>query len=211
MTRQPNQCIDPATDNAIQPKGYPYVRPKKRKFRKTRLGGYELDIDPAMVKQLARLQLNTREIASVLGVDQKVIIEKFNEQVTLGKLAGLGDLRRAQYRKAVIDKNPAMLIWLGKQYLGQSDETRVEHTYEPDVRNLLKKFETIDLPVARKHHSIQEVRTINKQALKHEAAARAEYGKQVDQDIADAEAALNDNTPDIRPERDDETGRFLEQ
>jgi hypothetical protein len=38
-------------------------------------------------------------------------------------------LRAAQFRLA-LDGNTAMLIWLGKQYLGQTDkhETKNEHT-----------------------------------------------------------------------------------
>jgi hypothetical protein len=30
-------------------------------------------------------------------------------------------LRRAQWQAAVTDKNPTMLVWLGKQLLGQQD------------------------------------------------------------------------------------------
>jgi hypothetical protein len=30
-------------------------------------------------------------------------------------------LRRAQWQAAVSDKNPTMLVWLGKQLLGQQD------------------------------------------------------------------------------------------
>jgi len=35
---------------------------------------------------------------------------------------GHKSLRRAQWETAVYDKVPSLLIWLGKQYLGQSDK-----------------------------------------------------------------------------------------
>jgi hypothetical protein len=176
MTRQPKYCIDPQTDNVIQPKGYPYVRPKQRKYRKSRKSGYELDIDPKMVEQLARIQCTTQEIASVLGIDQQTVIQNFNDAITKGKSSGNADLRRAQWRKAVVDKNPSMLIWLGKQYLGQSDESRIQITAETDVRTLLNKWEAIDVqasdikPAVIKQ-SLKDVQAVMTKAIEYEDIA----------------------------------------
>ena len=38
----------------------------------------------------------------------------------MGRLVGRTSIRRAQY-KAALDGNPTMLIWLGKQLLGQKE------------------------------------------------------------------------------------------
>lgn len=43
------------------------------------------------------------------------------------RVAGLVSLRRAQMR-AAIKGNPTMLIWLGKQLLGQKEKHEVEHS-----------------------------------------------------------------------------------
>lgn len=40
---------------------------------------------------------------------------------------GKRSLRRTQF-KAALEGNPQLLIWLGKQYLGQSDKSEVEHS-----------------------------------------------------------------------------------
>ena len=37
-------------------------------------------------------------------------------------------LRRAQFQGAVDDRNPTLLIWLGKQYLGQMDTQYMRHS-----------------------------------------------------------------------------------
>ena len=45
--------------------------------------------------------------------------ELVDQQRNLGKAA----LRRMQFKKAMVDEDKTMLIFLGKQYLGQSDKT----------------------------------------------------------------------------------------
>ena len=54
-----------------------------------------------------------------------------------GDAAGNTLLRRAQFMAAVVDKNPTMLIWLGKQWLGQTDRPRhdVENASGTPIRN----------------------------------------------------------------------------
>ena len=76
-----------------------------------------------MIRRLAEIQCTQSEIAHVMGVSVDVIKKPENrELIEEGKSAGKVRLRRAQYAKAVDDGNPTMLIWLGKQMLGQSDQ-----------------------------------------------------------------------------------------
>lgn len=51
-----------------------------------------------------------------------------------GRLEGFVSLRRKQF--AMAEKNPTMAIWLGKQYLGQSDKSSVDMNIKSNV-NLL--------------------------------------------------------------------------
>ena len=51
---------------------------------------------------------------------------KFSEVFRQKRSKGLVSLRRAQFQLA--QTNPAMAIFLGKNYLGQADKQEIEHT-----------------------------------------------------------------------------------
>lgn len=92
-------------------------------------------IDWVDFDKLCQLQCTQREIASWFDCsedtieraclrDQKMAFAEYFEQKRgRGKIA----LRRKQYELAM-SGSPVMLIWLGKQYLGQSDKQVVEQT-----------------------------------------------------------------------------------
>ena len=74
----------------------------------------------------AECQCTQAEIAARFGVDLSTIerrlqLPAYRNAWEQGRLCGLVSLRSAQFRKA-LDGNPTMLIWLGKQFLGQRDE-----------------------------------------------------------------------------------------
>lgn len=81
----------------------------------------------ARVKGLGEIQATYAECGAVLGVDKHTFVRfmernsKAAEIFEQGKQVGLLSLRRAQFQKAIEEKNPTMMIWLGKQYLGQRD------------------------------------------------------------------------------------------
>lgn len=74
------------------------------------------------VRRLARLQCTQQEIADYLdiSVDTLQRDERFMELYRRGMNHGRMSVRRAQYR-AMLQGNQTMLVWLGKQYLGQRD------------------------------------------------------------------------------------------
>lgn len=69
------------------------------------------------------------EVASVLRVSIRVLQAFFaqhpeaREHMDDGQQEGRASLRRKQF--AMAEKNPAMAIWLGKQYLGQADKKEI--------------------------------------------------------------------------------------
>ena len=73
-----------------------------------------------VIRRLGEIQCTQQEIAHVMGVSQD-IIKRHTELIAEGRSAGKVRLRRAQYAKAVDEGNPTLLIWLGKQMLGQND------------------------------------------------------------------------------------------
>lgn len=92
-------------------------------------------IDYKTVEKLCALQCTGAEIASFLGVHYSTLIEhiqrdygmSFPEYFELKSGAGRVSLRRRQWQAAQ-EGNSAMLIWLGKQYLGQGEPTQTHRT-----------------------------------------------------------------------------------
>ena len=79
------------------------------------------DIDPQLVWKLATMMCTYEEIADVINFHPDVVSKHFGDLIDKGRSVGKKALRRAQFEKAVQDKDPRMLVWLGKQYLDQSE------------------------------------------------------------------------------------------
>jgi hypothetical protein len=93
------------------------------------------EIDLKLVQSLARIGCTHAEIGTIAGVSEQTIRRRCRKEVDAGYDEMRMSLRRWQYEKAK-EGNVAMLIWLGKQHLGQRDkidETRREEvvTIEP--------------------------------------------------------------------------------
>lgn len=78
-------------------------------------------IDPKEVEKLASIGMKNSEIAEWFGIDDSTLSYNFKQQITKGKLNLVQSLRRAQISVA-LSGNPTMLIWLGRNLLGQSDQ-----------------------------------------------------------------------------------------
>lgn len=92
------------------------------------------------IRALGKIQATVDEAAAVLRVSRRTLFNFFeaNEEAREifmdGALEGKVSLRRKQFLMA--DKNPAMAIWLGKQYLGQHDRREVEIGKPGDFESL---------------------------------------------------------------------------
>ena len=90
------------------------------------------EINWKQLYSLCEIQCTQEEIASVLDICVDTIDTRCKEEHELSfseiykKHAEKGkkSLRRAQFSKA-IEGNTTMLVWLGKQYLGQRDKTEL--------------------------------------------------------------------------------------
>lgn len=100
-------------------------------------------IDYQTVEKLASIQCTQEEISNFLGISTRTLQkdEEFLRIYKKGLDNGKMSLRRWQYKKAQ-DGNVSMLIWLGKQYLGQTDKFENKDTHEIEdlstLRDLLK-------------------------------------------------------------------------
>ena len=72
------------------------------------------------VKKLASYGCSNVEIADFYGCDESLIRKSYSEYLTKGRAEMKLRLRQLQWKSAE-KLNAVMLIWLGKQMLGQSD------------------------------------------------------------------------------------------
>lgn len=108
-------------------------------------------IDYTKLGELCKIQCTAEECASVLGISSDALADNLKRDKGLTfpeffkKHAGHGksSLRRLQWASAR-KGTTAMLIWLGKQYLGQTDKIETETktaTAEEIARELRKLHE----------------------------------------------------------------------
>lgn len=77
-------------------------------------------VDPKEVEKLASIGMKNSEIADWFGIDDSTLAYNFKQQLIKGKLNLNQSLRKAQISLA-LSGNATMLVWLGKNILGQSD------------------------------------------------------------------------------------------
>lgn len=88
------------------------------------------EIDYEAVEKLANIQCTQEEIANFLNLSVRTLQrdEEFCRLYKKGQDNGRMSLRRYQFKLA--EKNTAMAIWLGKQYLGQKEVIETNNTFE---------------------------------------------------------------------------------
>lgn len=82
------------------------------------------NIDERIVRAMALVGGTTEEIAAHFGCSRTLIEKRYGELIHEAKASRKIRLRQRQYQKA-LEGDTGMLIWLGKQELGQIDESRV--------------------------------------------------------------------------------------
>ena len=90
---------------------------------------YKLDKD--MIERLASIMCSYEEIALVLNTSVDNLKKRYTDIIERGRAEGKKGLRRAQYEKAVKDKDVRMLIFLCKQYLSQQDSPSETESNDP--------------------------------------------------------------------------------
>ena len=108
-----------------EPKDIPTSKRKQRKTASMEVEGVVVGRDkkivpPKDVERLAQMGCKDSEIAEWFGIDENTLRYNFSVELLKGKLQLSQSLRQAQIRLAM-NGNATMLIWLGKNILGQSD------------------------------------------------------------------------------------------
>ena len=94
------------------------------------MGRPKLNIDAHRVLELAHNGCTLAEIAATLGCCEDTIHKRFSVQIERGRKMCDAALRSKQVQKAIAG-DTQMLIWLGKQRLGQKDKQEIETNW-PD-------------------------------------------------------------------------------
>lgn len=105
-------------------------------------GRPRVELNLSLVQSLARIGCTIPEIAKIVGVSEMTIKRRARAEIDKGHDEMRMSLRRWQYEKAKEGSVP-MLIWLGKQYLGQRD--KIDETRREEVVTI----EPFDLPKPR--------------------------------------------------------------
>ena len=103
---------------------------KNTEARKRRMGKKEVEgivvgrdkkvIPPQEVFKLAQIGCKNHEICDWFGIDDSTLNYQFKQELVKGREALKQSLRRAQIELA-LKGNAVMLIWLGKNILGQQE------------------------------------------------------------------------------------------
>jgi hypothetical protein len=90
-----------------------------------------------LLEGMGKIQCTTKEAACVLKVAETTFLRFISEHpeakeaFEMGKGSGLHSLRRTQFKLA--ENNAAMAIFLGKNYLGQTDKQDITASVVSDV------------------------------------------------------------------------------
>jgi hypothetical protein len=95
------------------------------------VGRYNIPVPPDEVELMAKIGSTDREIAEHFGIKDDTLRRNFADYLVKGRSELKQRLRQKQLAVA-FEGNPTMLIFLGKNYLGQADTPQ----HSADVRAL---------------------------------------------------------------------------
>ena len=92
-----------------------------------KVGRPKIEIDEELLFKLATIHCTMKEMVDIMGVSEDTLKRRYAGIIDKGKAEGKCRLRRKQMEVAMSGQ-PTMLIWLGKQMLGQSESPLSEDT-----------------------------------------------------------------------------------
>jgi|TARA_R100001443_G_scaffold51741_1_gene63583 hypothetical protein len=110
-------------------------------------GRKPVDVSGDKVEMLSSFGCSTVEIARLHNCSETTIRTKFREEIERGRENMRIKLRQLQWKQAELG-NTSLLIFLGKQYLGQSDRNELELV--GNLEGLLKECGYEDSPIEKK-------------------------------------------------------------
>ena len=115
----------------------------------SKAGRPRLELDLTQVEALAQIGCTIDEIATVLGVGPSTVDDRMAKDIDFqvaykrGREHGKATLRRMQWNSAK-GGHVTMMIWLGKQLLGQKDHRSVNLSVEGHALKLAEQIKEKD-------------------------------------------------------------------
>ena len=100
------------------------------------IGRNKTVIPEEQVAELSKLHCTNKEMADFFDVPLQTFMDNFRDIITKNRLITKQRLRKAQLDLALNRSDRVMLIWLGKQMLGQS-----ENQHDADANQILPWLE----------------------------------------------------------------------
>jgi hypothetical protein len=96
----------------------------KPKAEKPKVGRPEIPVDENVVRRLAQAGVPVTDISHIVGLSRTRLYERFGTLLDKSAAEGSVSLRIKQHALA-LNGNVTMLVWLGKNRLGQTDKQEV--------------------------------------------------------------------------------------
>ena len=106
------------------------------------VGRNKMVIPEEQVAQLAQYHCTNKEMADFFELPLQTFVDNFRDIITKNREITKQRLRKAQLDLALNKHDRVMLIWLGKQMLGQSDTPISEESNQVLPRNASVEEET---------------------------------------------------------------------
>ena len=117
--------------------------------------------DPDKIQMLASFGCSITEIAKYFRIDESTVRKKYKDELETGRESLKVKLRQLQWDHAARG-NTALLIWLGKQYLGQTDRKEIDLI--GNLESVLKECGFEDSPIDAEY-SVEEEDTEQAKAV----------------------------------------------
>lgn len=148
------------------------------------MGRPKLDIQGADIFRLAKLGCNVTEIAEEVGCDRDTIHLRFSAELRRGRMARKIDLRE-KFDEQAKKGNTAILMQLGRRFLGFGDRSLDEHILDAIEEAGLDQDDLVEL-IKNKN----KVFTEKPKRSFHEFCAKAGYPAPFDKQVAMREFAF---------------------
>ena len=117
--------------------------------------------EPDKIQMLASFGCSITEIAKYFRIDESTVRKKYKDELETGRESLKVKLRQLQWDHAARG-NTALLIWLGKQYLGQTDRKEIDLI--GNLESVLKECGFEDSPIDAEY-SVEEEDTEQAEAV----------------------------------------------
>jgi len=131
------------------PRGRPKIDPallKKNIETAHRIGPQslkEIELSSDKVFQMAKHGLPDKMIAKYYDMDLNYLQNTYERELRVGRIQGREVLARTQFEMAVKSKSIPMLIWLGKQWLSQSEPSKEDTSALKEQAEKMVRFHVV--------------------------------------------------------------------